>query len=111
VLKGAQTIIAHPDGRLMINTTGNPVLAQGGTGDVLTGMIGGFLAQRLEPFDAACLGVFLHGLAADAWAASQGACGMLAGELLAELPEVIQDFASGSLPETEEQVCYKLVIS
>ena len=111
VLKGAQTIIANPEGRVMINTTGNPALAQGGTGDVLTGMIGGFLAQKVEPFDAACLGVFLHGLAADVRAAWQGVCGMLAGELLEELPEVIKEFAAGSLPETKEQVCYRLVTS
>jgi NAD(P)H-hydrate epimerase len=111
VLKGAQTIIANPEGRSMINTTGNPALAQGGTGDVLTGMIGGFLAQKVEPFDAACLGVFLHGLVADVRAACQGVCGMLAGELLEDLPEVIKAFASGSLPEIEEHVCYRLVIS
>ena len=111
MLKGAQTIIADPDGRIVINTTGNPALAQGGTGDVLTGMIGGFLAQKVDPFDAACLGVYLHGLAADVRAACQGDCGMLAGDLLEDLPEVIQAFASGSLPEIEEHTCYRLVIS
>lgn len=111
VLKGAQTIIADPNGRAMINTTGNPALAQGGSGDVLTGMIGGFLAQKVSPFAAACLGVFLHGLTADVLAASQGNCGILAGELLLELPEVIHAFASGELPKTEEQPCYRLVIS
>jgi ADP-dependent NAD(P)H-hydrate dehydratase / NAD(P)H-hydrate epimerase len=111
VLKGAQTIIANPAGRMVINSTGNPALAQGGTGDVLTGMIGGLLAQKVEPFDAACLGVFLHGLTADVRAACQGVCGMLAGELLEDLPEVIKAFASGSLPEREEHVCYRLIIS
>ncbi len=111
VLKGAQTIVANPEGRLMINSTGNPALAQGGTGDVLTGMIGGFLAQKVDPFDAACLGVFLHGLAADLRAAVQGPCGMLAGELLEDLPEVIQAFASGSIPEREEHACYRRIIS
>jgi len=111
VLKGAQTIIADPDRQAVINTTGNPALAQGGTGDVLTGMIGGFLAQRVDPFQAACLGVFLHGLTADVLAASHGFCGVLAGELLLELPEVINAFAAGNLPKTEEQPCYRLVIS
>jgi NAD(P)H-hydrate epimerase len=111
VLKGAQTIIATPEGRFMVNSTGNPALAQGGSGDVLTGMIGGFLAQRLDPFEAACLAVFLHGLAADVRAAWQGVCGMLASELLDELPEVIKAFAEGSLPKREEQPCYRLVIS
>ncbi|MGQ9920607.1 MAG: NAD(P)H-hydrate dehydratase [Desulfobacca sp.] len=111
VLKGAQSIIADPDGRAMINSTGNPALAQGGSGDVLTGMIGGLLAQRVDPFQAACLAVYLHGLTADVLAASHGNCGILAGELLLELPEVINAFASGNLPKTEEQPCYRLVIS
>lgn len=111
VLKGAQTIIADPDGRAVINTTGNPALAQGGSGDVLTGMIGGFLAQKMAPFDAACLGVYLHGLTADVLAASQGSCGILAGEILLELPTVINAFATGALPKTEEQPCYRLVTS
>jgi NAD(P)H-hydrate epimerase len=111
VLKGAQTIIANHEGRIVINSTGNPALAQGGTGDVLTGMIGGFLAQKVEPFDAACLGVYLHGLAADLRASCQGVCGMLAGELLEDLPEVIKAFLSGSLPATEEHPCYRLIIS
>ncbi|MBW1916457.1 MAG: NAD(P)H-hydrate dehydratase [Deltaproteobacteria bacterium] len=111
VLKGAQTVVAAPDGRLSLNPTGNPALASGGTGDVLTGMIGGFLAQKLAAFDAARLGVYLHGLAADQWANLQGECGLLAGELLDELPEVIKEFALGQLPEVEEEGCYKRVIS
>lgn len=111
VLKGAQTLVADPDGRMLINTTGNPALAQGGTGDVLTGMIGGLLAQGLEPFAAAGLGVYLHGLAADSRAAWQGTRGMLAGELLDELPEVIHKFAAGEIPVLVEQPCCKLVIS
>lgn len=110
-LKGAQTLIADPEGRVSINPTGNPALASGGTGDVLTGMIGGFLAQKVAPFDAARLGVYLHGLAADHRAEWQGQCGMVAGELLEELPEVIEDFATGKLPEVEEEICYKRVIS
>jgi ADP-dependent NAD(P)H-hydrate dehydratase / NAD(P)H-hydrate epimerase len=111
VLKGSQTVVANPEGRLMINSTGNPALAHGGTGDVLTGMIGGFLAQKIDPFDAACLAVYLHGLAADVRASCQGGRGMLASELLDDLPEVTHAFASGSLPEIEEYTCYRLVIS
>lgn len=111
VLKGAQTVVAEPDGRVSLNPTGNPALASGGTGDVLTGMIGGLLAQKMAPFDGARLGVYLHGLAADARAAWQGERGLIAGELLEELPEVIRDFASGELPEVEEGVCYRRVIS
>ena len=70
VLKGAQTVVAAPDGRARLNSTGNPALASGGTGDVLTGLIGGFLAQGLAPWDAARLGVYLHGLAADYFSAT-----------------------------------------
>ncbi len=65
VLKMADTLIATPEGKIYINTTGNPGLATGGSGDVLSGMIGSFLAQGYAPLQAAVNGVFLHGLAAD----------------------------------------------
>lgn len=65
VLKGANTIIASPRGELLMNTNGNPGLAKGGSGDLLSGMIGGFLAMGIEPVSAAALGVYLHGAAAD----------------------------------------------
>lgn len=86
VLKGAGTIIAAPDGRCWRNTSGNPGMAKGGTGDVLTGVIAGLLAQGLAAEDAARLGVFLHGLAGDIAAARHSAPGMLARDLLAALP-------------------------
>jgi NAD(P)H-hydrate epimerase len=86
VLKGARTVTAFPDGRLRLNGSGNPGLASGGMGDVLTGLIGGLLAQGLSPEDAAVLGVFLHGLAADRLAQSLGDAGMTASDLLRELP-------------------------
>ena len=66
VLKGSGTIIAHPDGRYVINTTGNPGMASGGTGDALAGMIAAFLARGMPAWDAARLGVYLHGAAGDA---------------------------------------------
>jgi NAD(P)H-hydrate epimerase len=88
VLKGARTLIAAPDGRLAINPTGNVALASGGSGDVLTGMIGSFLAQGSEPFVAACLGVYGHGLAADVAAEELGGRGVLAGDLAEFLPAV-----------------------
>ncbi|MGC8528608.1 MAG: NAD(P)H-hydrate dehydratase [Leptospirillia bacterium] len=65
LLKGARTHVAHPDGRVSLNLTGNPVMAGAGMGDVLTGVIATFLAQGLSPFDAARLGAFLHGQAGE----------------------------------------------
>ena len=65
LLKGNHTVIASPDGELTVNTTGNPYMARGGSGDVLTGIIGSLLAQGLSPYDAARLGAYLHGGAAD----------------------------------------------
>ena len=86
VLKGARTIIAFPDGQLRINASGNPGMASGGMGDLLTGLLGALLAQGMTATDAAVLGVFLHGLAADRLAARQGSAGLLASDLLRELP-------------------------
>jgi NAD(P)H-hydrate epimerase len=80
VLKGARTVVAEPGGLVWINATGNPGMASGGMGDVLAGVIGGLLAQRLAPAEAACLGVYVHGLAGDR-AAADGAIGLLAGDV------------------------------
>ncbi len=99
VLKGARTVIALPDGRLFINGSGNPGLASGGTGDVLTGLIGGLLAQRMPSGDAALLGVFLHGLAADRLAERQGEAGLAAGDLVRELPFARREL-QGIVPAT-----------
>jgi NAD(P)H-hydrate epimerase len=84
VLKGQRTIVAMPDGRAFINPTGNPGMASGGTGDVLTGMLAGLTAQfGAEAWQRAlCLGVYLHGLAGDLAAARLGEEAMLAGDLL-----------------------------
>lgn len=71
VLKGADTVVASPRGEVLINTSGNPALAKGGSGDLLTGMIGAFLAMGIPGFESAALGVFLHGLAADIAVRSQ----------------------------------------
>ncbi|MGU7773181.1 NAD(P)H-hydrate dehydratase [Burkholderia sp. MR1-5-21] len=82
VLKGAGTVIAAPDGRLTVNPTGNAALATGGTGDVLGGLIGALLAQRVPQYEAALAGVYLHGLAADTLVADgTGPAGLTAGEL------------------------------
>jgi hydroxyethylthiazole kinase-like uncharacterized protein yjeF len=86
VLKGARTVVAAPDGRLARAVFENPALASAGTGDVLAGVIGSLLAQGLLPYDAARLGVYLHGLAGEAVRERLGNAGLLASDLLDELP-------------------------
>jgi ADP-dependent NAD(P)H-hydrate dehydratase / NAD(P)H-hydrate epimerase len=81
VLKGAKTVIAAPDGRVAVAPFENPALASGGTGDVLAGTIGSLLAQHLAPYDAARLGVYLHGLAGDTVRERLGDAGLLASDL------------------------------
>lgn len=88
VLKGARTLVAEPGGQLRVNPSGNPGMASGGTGDVLSGMIGAFLAQGLAPVDAASVGVLAHGLAGDAAARRWGRLGLIASDLTAALGEV-----------------------
>lgn len=87
VLKGAGTIVASPGGDLFVNTTGNHGLATGGTGDVLSGIIGALMAQGLEGPDAAILGVYAHGLAGDCAARHKTERGMIAGDVIECLPE------------------------
>lgn len=88
VLKGAATVISAPDGRTAINPTGNPGMATGGSGDVLAGMTASFLAQGMEPFEAAALGAYLHGLAGDWCARKRSMRGMLPTDLVETLPEL-----------------------
>jgi len=95
LLKGARTIIAAEDGRVNINTTGNDGLASGGSGDVLTGLIGGLLAQGLDGFSAASLGAWLHGRAAELVAEAQGTAGMIASDLVCKLPVARQELVKG----------------
>jgi hydroxyethylthiazole kinase-like uncharacterized protein yjeF len=98
VLKGARTLIAEPDGKVHVNPTGNPALASGGSGDVLTGLIGGFLARRWPITQAAIGGVYLHGLAADRLAEEMGQTGILAGELLEAIPVLSRALSRGEWP-------------
>lgn len=86
VLKGAGTLVAGPDGQCAFNTTGNQGLASGGTGDVLSGIIGGLLAQNMPPFDAACIGVFLHGLSADLAIQGKSARSLIASDVIEAMP-------------------------
>ncbi len=89
-LKGALTVIADPGGLVRISSFANPGLASGGTGDVLTGVIAGLMAQGLSPFDAACCGVYLHGLAAETLVRKRGNTGVLASDLVERLPSTIK---------------------
>ncbi|MFH1481707.1 MAG: NAD(P)H-hydrate dehydratase, partial [Pseudomonadota bacterium] len=98
VLKGAGTLVAEPEGRIYINPTGNPALSSGGSGDVLTGFIGGFLARRWPLVKAALGGVYLHGIAADLLAEEMGETGVLAGELHGMLPGIMHSLSRGRWP-------------
>jgi NAD(P)H-hydrate epimerase len=89
VLKGAGTVVADAK-RVYVNRTGNPGMATGGSGDVLTGLIAALAAQDLDPFDAAVLGVWAHGKAGDLAAEARGHVGMIATDLLEHLPQALR---------------------
>jgi NAD(P)H-hydrate epimerase len=90
VLKGHQTLVAEPDGHVYVNPTGNPGMATGGMGDVLAGIIAALLARDADPLDAACAGVYLHGLAGDILAEELGDTGLTAMEVADRVPRAIQ---------------------
>jgi NAD(P)H-hydrate epimerase len=90
VLKGRFTVIANPQGEIRINPTGNRALATAGTGDVLSGIIGGLIAQRLSTFEAATAGCYLHGLAGERAGRRFGLDGVMAGDLLPILPRLLR---------------------
>jgi NAD(P)H-hydrate epimerase len=90
VLKGARTVVARPDGTAAICPTGNPGMATAGTGDVLTGMIVGLLAQGLSPWEASCTATYLHGSAGDLASTEKGQAGLIAGDLIEQIPFAIK---------------------
>ena len=92
VLKGAGTVIASPDGRMAVNLTGNSGLSKGGSGDVLAGMLVSLLAQGVEPFDAACTAVWLHGKAGEMVSSRLSQRAMLPGDLVQVLPSLFLEF-------------------
>ena len=94
VLKGARTCVAAPDGSVVVAPFVLPALATAGTGDVLAGIIAALLAQGASPFDAACLGVFLHGRAGEHVSERLGDAGLLATDLLVEIPRVRRHLAA-----------------
>ncbi|MBI5822188.1 MAG: NAD(P)H-hydrate dehydratase [Verrucomicrobia bacterium] len=85
VLKGARTVVTNPAGDITVNSTGNPGMASGGVGDVLTGVMGALLAQKFPPFDAARLGVWLHGFAGDIATLEIGEEALIASDVIAHL--------------------------
>lgn len=90
VLKGYQSLVAEPDGHVYVNPTGNPGMATGGMGDVLSGIIAALLARETDPLDAACAGVYLHGLAGDLLRDEFGDTGLAAMDLAERVPLAIQ---------------------
>ena len=90
VLKGRRTIVSDSSGKIFVNPTGNPGMAKGGSGDVLTGIIAAFLGQGGEPFTAAALAVYVHGLAADMAVKKTGQLSLLASDILNTLPRVLK---------------------
>ena len=90
ILKGVPTVIAFDTGEVWINSTGNPAMATGGMGDVLTGLIAGLMAQGVPISEAGVLGVYLHGLAGDISAEVIGMHGLIAGDVLEAIPDAIE---------------------
>ncbi|HKS91560.1 MAG TPA: NAD(P)H-hydrate dehydratase, partial [Tepidiformaceae bacterium] len=95
VLKGAHTVVAAADGRTRLSSFANPLLATAGSGDVLAGIIGGYVAQGVAPFDAASLGVYMHGMTGELLREELGDAGLLASELAARLPRAVRDIRQG----------------
>jgi NAD(P)H-hydrate epimerase len=90
ILKGHRTLIATPKGEIFINPTGNPGLASGGTGDVLTGMIGGLICQGVDILPSLQISVYLHGLAGDIVAQESGEKSLVATDLIKKIPSLLQ---------------------
>ena len=103
ILKGHRTVVATPDGKAYINLTGNPGMASGGTGDVLTGVVAAWFGQLLDPADAAQLAVYLHGLAGDLAAADEGEVAMVAGDVVDRLGDAVLELTSTRRRKGAEQ--------
>jgi hydroxyethylthiazole kinase-like uncharacterized protein yjeF len=102
VLKGQRTLIATPEGTVFINPTGNPGMATGGTGDVLTGMLAGWLAQRMRVTRACQLAVYLHGAAGDLAAADVGEVAMTAGDVVAQIGDAVMELTANERREPRQ---------
>ncbi|TCO73158.1 NAD(P)H-hydrate dehydratase [Marinisporobacter balticus] len=91
VLKGSRTVVAGPNGDIYINETGNPGMATAGSGDVLTGIVTGFIAQGIDPLKAAMAAVYVHGMAGDLVAEKLGEYGLMASDIVKQLPFAIKE--------------------
>lgn len=92
ILKGAYTAVASPEGHIYFNSTGNPGMATAGSGDVLTGIVTSLLAQHQSPFHAAIFGTFIHGLAGDIAREAEGEEGLLASDIIRNIPRAFRSF-------------------
>ncbi len=108
VLKGAATIICSPQGRVFVNGSGSPWMASGGQGDALSGMLGGLLAQGLEPENAVALAVFMHGAIADAIIREQGLRPVLAMDLIERIPDYLAKSSASQTPYIQEELDVEL---
>ncbi|MBU6455199.1 MAG: NAD(P)H-hydrate dehydratase [Cyanobacteria bacterium REEB67] len=108
VLKGAHTVVASPDGEVYINPTGNSGMSTAGAGDVLSGIIGGLMAQGLNPLNAAVAGVYLHGKAGDIAANTLGQAGLVAGDISAGVPVALTVVKAGELSHLEQLLSHSV---
>ncbi len=106
VLKGAYTAVALPDGRCYFNPTGNPGMAKGGSGDVLTGVILGWMAKNYGPVKSVMIGVFLHGSAGDLAAKGRGAEGIMARDIVDMLPKACMKLFGHASTHGQNLTCY-----
>jgi NAD(P)H-hydrate epimerase len=104
LLKGAPSVVAAADGRAAISPFVSPVFATGGSGDVLSGTIAGFIAQGVDPYDAVCLGLYVGGLAGQSLREEMGSAGVIAGDFLPRIPLAMRDLRGESRPESSTAV-------
>jgi NAD(P)H-hydrate epimerase len=104
VLKGSRTVVAHADGTVNINPTGNAGMATAGCGDVLSGIIGGLMAQGAPSHEAAVIGVYIHGMAGDMVAADLGEAGIVAGDIESAVPRALLHIRRGAVSHLESQL-------
>jgi NAD(P)H-hydrate epimerase len=103
ILKGARTVVADQGGRVFVNTTGNPGMATGGMGDVLTGMVASFCGQNHPPLESCCLSVFVHGRAGDLAARETGERALAASDLIDAVSTVLAELEKFNCPKEEKR--------